>query len=131
MSTEEQQAGEGQAESKQPQPTEADEKMAEEQRKAEPETDEHHQVTSEPPEPEPTEKPEITDEHKKKAAEMHKAYEEDRPAIKMPGTGGAVAGTAVHDWIDDDGNPKFSKESSCESTGESSDSASDEATNPA
>ena len=121
MSTEEQQAGEGQADDKQPQDvkqpqeTEADDKLAEAQRDAEPETDEHHQVTSEPPEPEPTEKPEITDEHKEKAAEMHKAYEEERPAIKMPGTGGAVAGTAVHDWIDEDGNPKFSEQSSGES----------------
>ena len=29
----------------------------------------------------------------------------------MPGTDGAVSGTAVNDWVDDDGNPKFSDES--------------------
>ncbi|WP_326548188.1 hypothetical protein QGN32_08790 [Mycolicibacterium sp. ND9-15] len=88
-----------------------DDRLTEEQRKVEPETDEHHQVTSEPEKPEPTDKPEVTDEHREKAKEMHKAYEEDRPTTKMPGTGGAVAGTAVNDWLDDDGNPRFSKES--------------------
>ncbi len=91
----------------------------EEQRKAEPETDEHHQVTSEQETPPPTEKPEVTDEHREKAKEMHKAYEEERPTAKMPGTGGAVAGTAVNDWLDDDGNPKFSKESAGSESSES------------
>ena len=42
---------------------------------------------------------------------MGKDYEEDRPTITMPGTDGAVSGTAVNDWVDDDGNPKFSDES--------------------
>jgi hypothetical protein len=86
-------------------------KSTEEQRKAEPETDEHHQVVNAPEPPEPTEKPEITDEHKEKAKEMRKDYEEDRPTISMPGTDGAVSGTAVNEWVDDDGNPKFSEES--------------------
>lgn len=82
-----------------------------EQQSPEPQTDEHHQVTDEPEDRPPTEKPEVTDEHREKAKEMYKSYEEDRPTTKMPGTGGAVAGTAVNDWLDDDGNPKFSKES--------------------
>ena len=86
-------------------------KSTEEQRNAEPETDEHHQVVDAPDPPEPTEKPEITDEHKEKAKEMRKEYDEDRPTISMPGTDGAVSGTAVNDWVDDDGNPKFSEES--------------------
>lgn len=89
----------------------ADERLTEEQRKAEPETDEHHNVTSEPEPGEPTEKPEITEEHKEKAKEMHKAYEEERSTIKMPGTGGAVAGTAVNDWLDEDGKPKYDENS--------------------
>lgn len=76
---------------------------------AEPRTDEHHNVLDEPEERPRTEKPEVTDEHREKAKEMHKAYEEERPTTKMPGTGGAVAGTAVNDWLDDDGNPKYSK----------------------
>jgi hypothetical protein len=52
-----------------------------------------------------TEKPEPEDEHKEKAADMMTAYE-DRPTLILPGTGGAVSGTAVGDWLDDDGNPK-------------------------
>ena len=55
----------------------------------------------------PTEKPEVTEEHKKKAKEMAEAYDETRPTTVLPGTGGAVAGTAVTDWVDDDGNPKY------------------------
>ena len=76
----------------------------------EPKTDEHHNVVDAPDPPEPTEKPEVTDEHKEKAKEMAEHNDEDRPTIAMPGTDGAVSGTAVNDWIDDDGNPKFSDE---------------------
>ncbi|KKW64229.1 hypothetical protein AAV95_13110 [Mycolicibacterium elephantis] len=75
---------------------------------AEPRTDENHQVLDKPEDPPPTEKPEVTDEHRQKAKEMAKDYDDDRPTITMPGTGGAVAGTAVNDWVDDEGNPKFS-----------------------
>lgn len=86
-------------------------KSTEERRNVEPETDEHHQVVDAPDPPEPTEKPEVTDEHREKAKEMRKDYEEDRPTVTMPGTDGAVSGTAVNEWLDDDGNPKFSDES--------------------
>jgi hypothetical protein len=85
----------------------------------EPKTDEHHQVIDAPDPPEPTEKPEVTDEHKQKAKEMRKDYEEDRETVVMPGTGGAVAGTAVSEWVDDDGNPKFSDESKKQGTEQS------------
>ena len=54
-----------------------------------------------------TEKPEVTDEHRAKAKEMKESYEEDRATVVMPGTGGTVAGTAVNEWLDDDGNPKY------------------------
>ncbi len=54
----------------------------------------------------PTEKPEPDEEDKEKAAEMMTAYEE-KPTLILPGTGGAVSGTAVGAWLDDDGNPKF------------------------
>lgn len=57
-----------------------------------------------------TEKPEITDEHRAAAKEMRKEYEEERPTIVMPGTGGTVAGTAVNEWVDENGDPKFGKE---------------------
>lgn len=58
-----------------------------------------------------TDKPEVKEEHKKVAKEMMKEYDEDRPTVKMPGSDGTVAGTAVADWLDEDGNPKFSDES--------------------
>jgi hypothetical protein len=32
---------------------------------------------------------------------MAKAYDEDRPTTTLPGSGGAVSGTAVTDWVDD------------------------------
>lgn len=54
-----------------------------------------------------TEKVEITDEHKEKAKEMRKSYDEERPTIALPGSGNSVTGTAVNDWVDDDGSPKF------------------------
>lgn len=73
-----------------------------------PETDDHHQVLDEPKEAELTEKPEVTDEHREKAKEMAKSQDDDRPTVTMPGTDGAVAGTAVNDWLDDDGKPKYS-----------------------
>lgn len=57
----------------------------------------------------PTEKPEPDEEDKKKAAEMMEAYRE-RPTLVLPGTGGAVSGTAVGDWLDDDGNPKYAND---------------------
>jgi hypothetical protein len=53
----------------------------------------------------PQEKPEPDEDDKKAAAEMMVAYE-DRPTLVLPGSGGAVSGTAVNDWLDDDGNPK-------------------------
>ncbi|OBI13408.1 hypothetical protein A5712_05270 [Mycobacterium sp. E2327] len=52
-----------------------------------------------------TEKPEPNEEHKEKAAEMMTAYEE-RPTLVLPGSGAMVSGTAVNDWLDDEGNPK-------------------------
>jgi hypothetical protein len=91
-------------------------KSTEERRNIEPETDEHHQVVDAPDPPEPTEKPEVTDEHREKAKEMAKDNNDDRPTISMPGTDGAVSGTAVNDWVDDDGNPKFSDESKKQDT---------------
>jgi hypothetical protein len=82
------------------------------EKSVEPRTDDQHNVIDEPEEREPTEKPEVTDEHKEKAKEMYKAMDQDRPTIKLPGSDGAVAGTAINDWVDDDGNPKYSEEDS-------------------
>lgn len=66
-----------------------------------------------------TEKPEVKDEHQEKAKEMRKEYVEHRPTVIMPGSGGTVAGTAVNEWLDDDGSPKFGDES--ESAADTSD----------
>ncbi|GAB1816613.1 hypothetical protein [Mycobacterium sp. MUNTM1] len=52
-----------------------------------------------------TEKPEPDEDDKKEAAKMMEAYE-DKPTIVLPGTGGSVSGTAVNEWLDEEGNPK-------------------------
>ncbi|HWF27807.1 MAG TPA: hypothetical protein VG327_05405 [Mycobacterium sp.] len=56
-----------------------------------------------------TEKPEPDEDDKKKAAEMMTAYE-DRPTLVLPGTSGMVSGTAVNDWLDEEGNPRINEE---------------------
>lgn len=56
-----------------------------------------------------TEAPEVTEDHKEVAKEMRKAYEEKETA-ELPGTDKTITGTAVNDWLDDDGNPKFGKD---------------------
>lgn len=61
-------------------------------------------------EPEMTEKPEVTEEHHDRAKKLMDSYDDDRPTVTMPGTGGAVSGTAVNEWLDDDGNPKYGKD---------------------
>ena len=59
-----------------------------------------------------TPKPEITEEHKEKAKEMAKSYDEDRPTSTLPGSEGTVSGTAVTEWLDeeDKGNIETSAE---------------------
>jgi hypothetical protein len=71
-----------------------------------------------------TEKPDVTDGHKEKAQEMRKEYVEERATVIMPGSGGTVAGTAVNEWLDDDGNPKYG-ETSEKSAGNDPDSDAD------
>jgi len=81
--------------------------MSTEQRHSvEPRTDEHHQITDKPEDRPRTEKPEVTDEHKEKAKKVAKSYDEQRPTSTLPGSGGAVAGTAVTDWVDDEDKGK-------------------------
>ena len=64
-----------------------------------------------------TEKPEPDEEDKKKAAEMMEAYKE-KPTIVLPGTGGSVSGTAVNEWLDEDGNPKNENPDGADNKGE-------------
>jgi hypothetical protein len=53
------------------------------------------------------EKPEPDQAAKDKAAKMMEAYEEHRPTLVLPGSGKTITGTAVGEWLDDDGNPKY------------------------
>ena len=54
--------------------------------------------------------PELSDEGKEKVAKMREAYDDERPTAVLPGTDGTITGTAVNEWIDDDGNPKFGQD---------------------
>ena len=54
-------------------------------------------------------KVEVTESAKEKAAEMVKSYE-DRPTAVLPGSHNTVTGTAVNDWLDEDGNPKYGQD---------------------
>jgi hypothetical protein len=74
-----------------------------------------------------SESPKPDEAAKEKAADMMTAYE-DRPTLILPGTGGAVSGTAVGDWLDEDGNPKYGKDEDARAAkAKSSDSSDDEA----
>jgi hypothetical protein len=50
--------------------------------------------------------PEPDEAAKKKAADMMTAYV-DRPTVVLPGSGGAISGTAVNDWLDEKGDCKY------------------------
>jgi hypothetical protein len=69
-------------------------------------TEGKHYVEPHEPGP-PTEKPTVTDEHNEQAKQMASSYNEERPTSVLPGSGGTISGTAINDWIDDDGNAKF------------------------
>ena len=56
------------------------------------------------------ETPELSEEGKEKVRRMREAYDDDRPTAVMPGTGGTITGTAINEWLDDEGNPKFGKD---------------------
>ena len=66
----------------------------------------HDDKAADPGEGQQTEKPEPDTDAKQRAAEMMKAYR-DRPTLVLPGSAGMVSGTAVNDWLDEDGNPKY------------------------
>ncbi|VBA59358.1 hypothetical protein [Mycobacterium attenuatum] len=53
-----------------------------------------------------SEVPEPNDEAKQAAAEMMTAYE-DRPTLVLPGSGKTITGTAVGDWLDENGHPRY------------------------
>jgi hypothetical protein len=55
-----------------------------------------------------TEKPPpVTEENRKEGERVMKSYDDTRPTVVLPGSGGTVSGTAVSDWVDDEGNPIY------------------------
>ena len=65
-----------------------------------------------------TDRPEPGDHARAVAKEMAKAYEE-RPTAILPGSDGTVTGTAVNDWLDDDGQPIYGNDNKSGGDGES------------
>lgn len=62
---------------------------------------------------------------KREAAKMMSAYD-DRPTAVLPGSHNTVTGTAINDWLDEDGNPKWGRESASDKqAGERDDTESD------
>jgi hypothetical protein len=51
-----------------------------------------------------TDRPEAGEHVRAEAKEMAGAYE-DRPTAVLPGSDRTVTGTAINDWLDDDGQP--------------------------
>ncbi len=56
-----------------------------------------------------SEVPELSEEGKENVHRMAKAYEERETAV-LPGTDNTITGTAINEWLDDEGNPKFGKD---------------------
>ncbi|MGW4099900.1 MULTISPECIES: hypothetical protein [unclassified Mycobacterium] len=54
-----------------------------------------------------TEKPPVTAKHHREAERVLNSYDDERPTVTLPGSHGTVSGTAVNDWLDDDGNPIY------------------------
>ncbi|WP_458317356.1 hypothetical protein [Mycolicibacterium brisbanense] len=52
----------------------------------------------------------ITEENHRQAEEVMKSYDDTRPTVTLPGTGGTVSGTAVNDWLDDEGKPIYGRD---------------------
>ncbi len=44
----------------------------------------------------------------------------------LPGSGGAISGTAVNDWLDDDGNPKYADDEDAPAAKAKADAKSDD-----
>ena len=48
----------------------------------------------------------LSDEGREEVHEMVEAYE-DKPTVTLPGSHGTISGTAINEWLDDEGEPKF------------------------
>lgn len=51
--------------------------------------------------------PPVSEENRKEAERIVGSYDDSRPTVTLPGSHGTVSGTAVNDWVDDDGNPIY------------------------
>jgi len=59
---------------------------------------------------------------KREAEKMMSAYD-DRPTAVLPGSHNTVTGTAINDWLDEDGNPKWGRESGADTPSDRRDDA--------
>lgn len=57
-----------------------------------------------------TPEPEVLEKHREQAHKMAESYRDDRPTTVLPGSGGMISGTAISDWVDEDGNSAFAGE---------------------
>jgi hypothetical protein len=48
----------------------------------------------------------LSDEGQEEVHQMVEAYE-DKPTVTLAGSHGTISGTAINEWIDDEGSPKF------------------------
>ena len=48
----------------------------------------------------------LSEEGRKEVHDMVEAYE-DKPTVTLPGSHGTISGTAINEWLDEEGNPKF------------------------
>ena len=74
--------------------------------------DDHNQTSSEDTDSEQnasSDTPELSEEGREKVHRMAAAYE-DRETATLPGTDNTITGTAINEWLDDEGNPKFGKD---------------------
>ncbi|MGV0737066.1 MULTISPECIES: hypothetical protein [Mycobacterium] len=51
--------------------------------------------------------PPVSEENRKEAERIMQSYDDSRPTVTLPGSNGTVSGTAVNDWVDDDGKPIY------------------------
>ncbi|SEP82282.1 hypothetical protein SAMN04488583_1151 [Mycobacterium sp. 88mf] len=51
--------------------------------------------------------PPVSEENRREAKRVLRSYDDTRPTVTLPGSHGTVSGTAVNDWIDEDGNPIY------------------------
>ncbi|QRY53628.1 hypothetical protein [Mycolicibacterium septicum] len=51
--------------------------------------------------------PPVSEENRREAKRVLSSYDDTRPTVTLPGSHGTVSGTAVNDWLDEDGNPKY------------------------